>query len=100
MIPDHPEDSYGMEPEQVDAEVCSQMPFFTSVQTAQVWLTDHPGGRRTHRDRDERTDVVHLLPRCATAAAGRPLAVRSLRCVPDLVIEHKGRRSYINVDAE
>jgi alkylmercury lyase len=31
--------------EDVDADVCAQMPLFASAEAAQRWLADHPGGR-------------------------------------------------------
>jgi hypothetical protein len=30
--------------EDVDADVCGQMPLFASAEAAQGWLADHPGG--------------------------------------------------------
>ena len=38
-------DLSGKNIDEIDANVCVQMPFFASAEAAQGWLTDHPSGR-------------------------------------------------------
>jgi hypothetical protein len=63
-------------PDQTDAEVCAQQPFFASAQAASRWLADHPQGRLIpvrsfHAEARRLVDRLERGADCTTAPHGR-----------------------------